>query len=98
MPQLAAVSGSAQNQRIEHQCHAGFATPLSEGLLVPEAVQKTIRILLVDDHALFREGVARLLRDETDFELVDSCASIDKAVEVLQSAVVDIVLLDYYFE
>jgi two-component system, NarL family, nitrate/nitrite response regulator NarL len=43
-------------------------------------------------------GVARLLAGETDFELVDSCASIDKAVEVLQRAVVDIVLLDFYFD
>jgi DNA-binding NarL/FixJ family response regulator len=32
---------------------------------MPETAQKTIQILLVDDHALFREGVARLLRAES---------------------------------
>ena len=42
-----------------------------------------IRILLVDDHALFREGLVRLLEAEPDFELAAQCASVKEAFEAL---------------
>ena len=35
-----------------------------------KADQRNIRLLLVDDHTLFRESVARLLQSEPDFEVV----------------------------
>ncbi len=59
------------------------------------AAKKKIRILLVDDHVLFREGVARLLSAEPDFELTAHCSSISEAMDVLKRAPVDLVLLDY---
>ena len=31
------------------------------------------RILLIDDHSLFREAIARLLGGESDFELAGDC-------------------------
>jgi len=54
-----------------------------------------IRILLVDDHALFREGLARLFESEPDFKMVACCSSVDEALEVLPGNPVDVVLLDY---
>ena len=36
---------------------------------------KNIRLLLVDDHALFRASVARLLQAEPGFEVVADCSS-----------------------
>lgn len=53
-----------------------------------------IRLLLVDDHALFREGLVRLLGAESDFEMAAHCASVDEALRVLGSQSVDVVLLD----
>ena len=53
------------------------------------------RILLIDDHALFREGLARLLALEPDFEVLVPCASVDEALRVLDTTQVDLVLLDY---
>jgi two-component system, NarL family, nitrate/nitrite response regulator NarL len=53
-----------------------------------------IRILLIDDHALFRDSVARLLADEPDFEIVGTCGTLDEAIAVLSSRPADIVLLD----
>jgi two-component system, NarL family, nitrate/nitrite response regulator NarL len=54
----------------------------------------SIRILLIDDHALFRESVARLLQAEPGFQVVANCGSLTEALEVLKSRVIDIVLLD----
>src|SRR6266496_3885209 len=51
-------------------------------------------ILLVDDHALFREGAARLLSVERDFDVVGRCGSVEEALGILRSTQVDLVLLD----
>jgi|SRR5215468_789066 len=58
-------------------------------------MEKTITILLVDDHALFRESVARLLGAESGFEVIPPCGTVEEALEVLRKVHVDIVLLDY---
>ncbi|MCU1334461.1 MAG: Two component transcriptional regulator, LuxR family [Bryobacterales bacterium] len=52
------------------------------------------RILLIDDHSLFREAIARLLGREEDFEIVGECATVDEGIAVLQNSEVDVVLLD----
>jgi DNA-binding NarL/FixJ family response regulator len=52
------------------------------------------RILLIDDHSLFREAIARLLGREEDFEIVGECATVDEGITVLVSSAVDVVLLD----
>lgn len=54
-----------------------------------------IRILLVDDHPLFREGVSRLLGAEPDFEMVAHCGTAAEAMEALRHAEIDLVLLDF---
>lgn len=52
------------------------------------------RILLIDDHSLFREAIARLLGRESDFEIVGECATVDEGISVLKSSNIDVVLLD----
>jgi DNA-binding NarL/FixJ family response regulator len=54
-----------------------------------------IRILLLDDHSLFREGLARLLEGEPDLEMAACCASVGEATEALRRKPIDLVLLDY---
>lgn len=58
------------------------------------APSKTVRILIIDDHALFRESVARLLNAEQGFEVVADCGSGAEAARVLKSREVDLILLD----
>ena len=53
------------------------------------------RLLLVDDHILFREGLSRLLASESDFEIAGNCGTSDEALEMLHSTPVDVVLLDF---
>ena len=55
---------------------------------------KTVRILLIDDHALFRESVARLLDAEPGFEVVGDCSSSAETLRILKSREVDMILLD----
>ena len=55
---------------------------------------QTIRILLVDDHALFRESVAQVLSQEPHIE-VDHCGSIRDALQILSQQTIDLVLLDH---
>jgi two-component system, NarL family, nitrate/nitrite response regulator NarL len=57
-----------------------------------------IRLLLLDDHILFREGLSRLLVSEPDFETVAQCGAPAEALEVLAHSAVDIVLLDFDLE
>ncbi len=59
---------------------------------------KCIRLLLVDDHILFREGLRRLLISEPDFETVAECGTLPEALEVLARSHVDVVLLDFDLE
>jgi len=61
---------------------------------MPESMEQTIEILIVDDHTLFREGVARLLETEVAFKVV-GCGSIKEALAVLRQRQIDIVLLDF---
>src|ERR1700682_4696170 len=53
------------------------------------------RLLLIDDHILFREGLSRLLASEPDFEVAGSCGNALEALEVLKQTSVDIVLVDF---
>ncbi len=62
---------------------------------MPDSLQREVAILLVDDHALFRESVARLLMAEPGFRIVAHCESVNEALEKLRKTRVDIVLLDY---
>jgi DNA-binding NarL/FixJ family response regulator len=52
------------------------------------------RLVLVDDHPLFREGVAGVLRAEPDFEVVGEGASAPEAVQLAVELLPDLILLD----
>lgn len=62
---------------------------------MPETAEKVVHILLLDDHALFRESVARLLNSQPGFEVAADCGTIDEALTALREKPVDIVLLDF---
>lgn len=54
-----------------------------------------IRLLLLDDHSLFREGLVRLLRSEPDFDVIADYYSTSEALAALDVIEVDVVLLDH---
>jgi two-component system NarL family response regulator len=57
---------------------------------VPDA----IRVLVVDDHALFRRGLEMVLTEEPDIELVGEASDGAEAVEKAGEALPDVVLMD----
>jgi len=57
-----------------------------------------IRLLLLDDHVLFREGLRRLLESESDFEILAECGTAAQALDALARFPVDVVLLDFDLE
>lgn len=57
-------------------------------------ISSTLRVLIVDDEPLAREGVRALLEAERDVTIVGECADGQSAVDVLRRGDVDIVFLD----
>ncbi len=55
---------------------------------------ETIRIVLVDDHPLFREGVAYTLGAQADMEVVAQGESRDEAARLAERHAPDVLLLD----
>jgi DNA-binding NarL/FixJ family response regulator len=53
-----------------------------------------IRVLVVDDHALLRDGVAALVNAEQDMKLVAQAANGNDAVETFRRILPDITLMD----
>lgn len=53
-----------------------------------------IKILLTDDHHLFREGLSRILQDSPGIELMATAASGEEAQKCVKIAKPDIILMD----
>jgi two-component system, NarL family, nitrate/nitrite response regulator NarL len=53
------------------------------------------RILLIDDHVLFRESLARLLGSEPGVEVTAQCGTVDEALKLIDQHPYDLMLLDY---
>jgi DNA-binding NarL/FixJ family response regulator len=58
------------------------------------AARASIRVAIVDDHPLVRDGTAALLAAEPDLTVVGTAGSLTEATSFLDSAAVDVLLLD----
>jgi len=54
----------------------------------------SVRILIVDDHTLFRDGVRAILKAVTDFEIVGEAATGEEAIDKVSTLAPDIILMD----
>jgi len=55
-----------------------------------------IRVLVVDDHALFRQGIVRLLQEQPDFKVVGEAGDGREAIYLAQQNRPHVVLLDVH--
>jgi DNA-binding NarL/FixJ family response regulator len=53
-----------------------------------------IRVAIVDDHPVVREGTAALLRAQDGLEVVGTASSLDEAARLVASTAIDVLLLD----
>src|ERR1043166_3448662 len=53
-----------------------------------------IRIIVADDHPLFRDGVVNSLRSNPDLQVIGQAENADDAVRVVREELPDLVLLD----
>jgi DNA-binding NarL/FixJ family response regulator len=56
--------------------------------------EDSIRVLIVDDHALFRRGLEMVLEGERDIEVVGEAADGREAIERAEQTAPDVVLMD----
>lgn len=61
---------------------------------MPVAIAKPIRVLVVDDHAMVRRGLATFLKAFDDLQLVGEAESGEAAVELCAETLPDVVLMD----
>ena len=61
---------------------------------VPARSDEVLRLMLVDDHAILREGLRALLELEPDFNVVGEAASVDEAIEMATRLQPNVVLTD----
>ena len=54
-----------------------------------------MKILIVDDHVMFRQGLIDLFETEPDFEVVGDVGTIQEAVQAAQASKPDLVLMDF---
>lgn len=58
------------------------------------AESKHVRMVIIEDHALVREILAKALAAQTDFEVVGAFPTTDEALQLVKEDPVDLVLLD----
>ena len=63
--------------------------------MLDEADADPVRVLIVDDHLMFVDSLVRLLRDESDVDVIGVAHTMEQAVQSLQALEPDVVLLDF---
>lgn len=64
------------------------------GTTAVQCLDKSIRVLIVDDHALFRDGVARLVKKQPDIDVVGQAEDGREAIELAGALRPDVILMD----
>jgi DNA-binding NarL/FixJ family response regulator len=54
-----------------------------------------MKIIIVDDHTLFREGLAAIIQQEPDIEVIALVGTVGEAIDAVQKIPPDIVLMDF---
>jgi DNA-binding NarL/FixJ family response regulator len=55
----------------------------------------SIKMLIVDDHVLFRQGLVSLFTEQADFEVVGESGSVGEAIEAARRLKPDLILMDF---
>jgi DNA-binding NarL/FixJ family response regulator len=68
---------------------------LAEAGFEPPTGTFVVRLLLVDDHVLFREGLISLIAPQPDLQVIGQAGSVQEAIDAARSLRPDIILMDF---
>ncbi len=57
-------------------------------------MSSTVKILLADDHPIFREGLRKIIQQEKSFMVIDSTGDGNQALEIIRKNKPDVAILD----
>ncbi|MCG8688266.1 MAG: response regulator transcription factor [Desulfobacterales bacterium] len=57
-------------------------------------MQNRKKIFIVDDHPVFRKGLAQLIDEEDDLTVVGEAESVDQAIEMITKSIPDLAIVD----
>ena len=61
---------------------------------MPSATHPKTRVLVVDDHQMFIQGIVAMFTDDEEISIIDGCADGRSALQHLKSVETDVILLD----
>lgn len=91
MPIRQAVTAPAKgglSETVGEEAPAPRPTPAARG------TGNVIRVLLADDHKMLRDGLAGLLRDQPDIDVVSEASNGEMAVDLARQTQPDVVIMD----
>ncbi len=71
-----------------------FGPQIRPAARVEREVKPRIRIVLVEDHAILREGLKALIEVESDFEVVGDFCRVEESLERIRDLQPDLVVTD----
>ncbi|MEC7984973.1 MAG: response regulator [Myxococcota bacterium] len=87
------LGGTVQIETQPNQgCYVSLEFPVSEN--GKERSQHTIRIVLVDDHAIVRVGIRAMLDREPDLMVVGEASTLNSTLEIVKRTKPDLILMD----
>ncbi len=73
---------------------SGTGAPVGPGVGSNQARPARVGVVIVDDHALVREGTARLLEQEPDLKVLGEAASAEEAIDLFAELQPQVALVD----
>jgi DNA-binding NarL/FixJ family response regulator len=61
---------------------------------MPSEAHSKTRVLVVDDHQMFIQGIVAMFSEDEDIDILDGCADGQAVLEQLKSVMADVILLD----
>ncbi len=86
--------GKAESERYEGLGEIGTPAPAVRKKRAKRSGDKRVRVLLADDHRVMREGLAAMLDEEHDIEVVGQAGNGREAVDLAYQFAPDVVVMD----
>ncbi len=70
------------------------AGPTHDNVSRMQPVPKKVRVLVIEDHVIFRQGLVEILNNEKDLTVVGETSRVDEAIPILTGSKPDVLVLE----